>query len=443
MALTITIAASHTFPAGVPVTLAALRKAAVPGIVISGSVAAGDLAAGAVTPAKVTPGAYFYAPATLTGGVYVLTLDPALTAYAAGNVFAFKADAANAGAVDVNVNGLGARDLKRPGGAELGLADIKANQVVECRDNGTYLEVTSLLATREVEYIATDSGTANAYAAAPSPSYASWAAATGKVVAVKIANANTTASTLNLNGLGTQAIKKHGTQALESGDLGVGLIAYFMFDGTNMQLLNPSVRAAARAWCKFGGVATSKTITNTVDTGTERLTVSAHGLTAATSLDNVQLVTVRNSGGALPAGLTVNTAYYAFIVDANTVSLHTSRQGGLDGVSDIVNLTGNGTGTNSLDIVTMTAGYNVAGVMATAAAGSVVGGDYTVVFVTAFTNGEFVLVGSAKSGVGNGLMLAIDESDPGLAGSKRIQVTNDLGTDVNSAECHVVAFGNQ
>jgi hypothetical protein len=92
----------------------------------------------------------------------------------------------------------------------------------------------------------------------------------------------------------------------------------------------------------------SKVISNTVDVVNDRLTVTDHEITPATDLSNVQPVTVSNSGGSLPGGLSGNTTYYAYVVNGNTLSLHTTAQGGLDGVNNRVNLTSNGTNLNTL-----------------------------------------------------------------------------------------------
>ena len=111
MALTITVTANYTFPAGRPITLAALRKAAAPSVSITGSVAAGDLAAGAVTAAKSTPDAYWYGAATGTD-TYAVALSPALTAYANGVRVRVKFANANTSLIPtLNVNSLGAKPI--------------------------------------------------------------------------------------------------------------------------------------------------------------------------------------------------------------------------------------------------------------------------------------------------------------------------------------------
>lgn len=64
--------------------------------------------------------------------------------------------------------------------------------------------------------------------------------ATGMIVAIKLADANSGAATLNLNSVGAAAIKKGlaGDDALDANDLKAGRIGLFAYDGTNMQMLN-------------------------------------------------------------------------------------------------------------------------------------------------------------------------------------------------------------
>ncbi len=82
---------------------------------------------------------------------------------------------------------------------------------------------------------------------------------------------------------------------------------------------------------------------------TDEITVTAHGLTAPTSVDDAVRVMVSNSGGALPAGLVASTSYFYYVrvVDANTLTLHKTATGALTN-SDRVDITDNGTGTQSI-----------------------------------------------------------------------------------------------
>ncbi len=85
---------------------------------------------------------------------------------------------------------------------------------------------------------AADTGAANAYAVAPSPAITAYA--TGQIVTLKPANANTGAATINVNSLGTKNIKLlDGTNPAANALLTAGSYA-LMYDGANFVVLNPS-----------------------------------------------------------------------------------------------------------------------------------------------------------------------------------------------------------
>lgn len=85
---------------------------------------------------------------------------------------------------------------------------------------------------------AVDTGSANAYAIALSPALA--ANVIGMLITFKAANANTGASTLNVNGIGPVAIKKNVSADLAVGDIAAGQLVTVAYDGTNYQLLSKS-----------------------------------------------------------------------------------------------------------------------------------------------------------------------------------------------------------
>lgn len=85
----------------------------------------------------------------------------------------------------------------------------------------------------------TDTGAADAYVATLSPAVTAYVA--GLRVQIKVANANTGASTLNVNGLGVKNIKTlNGLDPL-AGDLIIGMVADLIYDGTNFQILDRNI----------------------------------------------------------------------------------------------------------------------------------------------------------------------------------------------------------
>lgn len=75
-----------------------------------------------------------------------------------------------------------------------------------------------------------------------------------------------------------------------------------------------------------------------VNTGTDEITITGHGL------NRQDIIYLTNSGGALPSGLSANTPYYVIVVDANTIQLATSSSNAASGTPiDITAAAGGGT----------------------------------------------------------------------------------------------------
>lgn len=80
-----------------------------------------------------------------TGTAYTLTYSPAATAYVTGQTYAFIANVANTGAVTLNVNSIGAKNIFKKGSSALVANDIVASQVVEVQYDGTQMQMISPL----------------------------------------------------------------------------------------------------------------------------------------------------------------------------------------------------------------------------------------------------------------------------------------------------------
>ena len=85
---------------------------------------------------------------------------------------------------------------------------------------------------------AVDTGAADAYLIAPNPPITAYTA--GQIFYMKATNANTGASTVNVNNLGIKSITKDGADALIANDILAGQIIALQYDGTNFQLMSPS-----------------------------------------------------------------------------------------------------------------------------------------------------------------------------------------------------------
>ncbi len=112
-------------------------------------------------------------------------------------------------------------------------------------------------------YVA-DTGAANAYAITLVPAITAYK--TGQVFSFKAANANTTASTLAVNGLTATSIKKNSASALIANDILAGQLVMVEYDGTNFQML--SQVGNAQVTPKFGGTGADGALTVTSGTTT-------------------------------------------------------------------------------------------------------------------------------------------------------------------------------
>lgn len=81
-----------------------------------------------------------------------------------------------------------------------------------------------------------DTGTANAYAIAPSPAITAYV--TGQIFSFKALNANTTTSTLNVSALGAKTIKYPGGANLQANSIIAGQLVVVEYDGTNFQMVS-------------------------------------------------------------------------------------------------------------------------------------------------------------------------------------------------------------
>lgn len=97
---------------------------------------------------------------------------------------------------------------------------------------------------------AVDSGAADAYEIAPAPALTAYVA--GQLFRFRAANANTGASTLNVNGIGTRAIVDQDGNALRSGMIGAGAIMSVVYDGAQFVLVSASAGLSDAAYTGIG-----------------------------------------------------------------------------------------------------------------------------------------------------------------------------------------------
>lgn len=188
------------------------------------------------------------------------------------------------------------------------------------------------------DYVA-DTGTANTYAIAPSPAITAYTV--GQIFSFKAVNANTGASTLNVNALGVKTIKKAGGATdLASGDIAAGMVMLVEYDGTNLIMLNPVAPIAA-----------SQTYANS-------LRFAGTGSDSSAILDGTTTVAWASKSGST----------YTMTRDANLVSL--TINGGV--VLETANYKLYGSGTlNNAGTIRNTAANGAVGIVATGGLGGV------------------------------------------------------------------------
>lgn len=129
--------------------------------------------------------------------------------------------------------------------------------------------------------------------------------------------------------------------------------------GSAVVVLRPPAGVVARTltlrgegtgpWRMALGDRSAKTFT--VDNTTEIFTSTAHGYENGDGP-----LKVSNSGGALPTGLLNTTLYYVHVIDADTFTLHLTRQDAIDGlIATAVTVSTNGTGTQTIGGIVATA----------------------------------------------------------------------------------------
>ena len=150
---------------------------------------------------------------------------------------------------------------------------------------------------------ATDTGTANAYVIALTPAITAYAA--GQEITFKAGAASTTASTLNVNTLGTKALKKRNDQDIAAGDIEAGSIVTAVYDGTSFQVTSQLASDNAATADKLS---TARTIASSGDVV---WSVSFDGSAAVTSGATIQPSSVDGSMIALGSDASGDVMYYS------------------------------------------------------------------------------------------------------------------------------------
>jgi len=89
--------------------------------------------------------------------------------------------------------------------------------------------------------------------------------AAGNLFSFVVANTNTGAVTINIDGVGSKSITRTGSTALVAGDMVAGEVVLIEYDGTRFQLLNPNsyTNLLVSGTLNYGGVTLTNAVTGT------------------------------------------------------------------------------------------------------------------------------------------------------------------------------------
>lgn len=260
-------------------------------------------------------------------------------------------------------------------------AEVLAKTATGSTGARLFVNPSTLASTLLSDYKA-DTGSANAYVITPAPAITAYTA--GQVFSFKATNANTTTSTLNVNGLGVKTIKKGaGSTDLASGDIAAGMIVQVEYDGTNFVMLNPVANApTVTLTTDIQIFSTAATANWTKPTGAKWVEVTAIGGGGGGGAGSGGAVTGGGGGGSY--------AYKRFSASAlGTTESYTVGAGGAGGTQAGTN-TGTSGGFSSFGTTVLLKAPGGTGGSAIAGAGGVIG------------NGEITYAGGAGNTSGGG-----------------------------------------
>lgn len=169
--------------------------------------------------------------------------------------------------------------------------------------------------------------------AAPSPGYTTGISApsaysSGQVFRITFTNANTGASTLNVNSIGAKSIVKNGSTALSAGDIGAGSIKVLVYDGTNLQCLDCASSGSSYTFTSSDFNESGQTISLDYTNGQSATSGQKGFLTAADwSTFNAKQSALTNSAGLAAAlsdesgtGTVAFTSYVDAKIDDGTIT---------------------------------------------------------------------------------------------------------------------------
>ena len=270
---------------------------------------------------------------TGSANAQTVSVPASVESYANGQRITFIAGYTNTGAVTLQFNALGAISIvKGPTPSSLQAGDLLAGQLYSCTYYGGsfYLENSPTPADVQrsrAQLVASVAGI-NTITGTTTPALTGYE--TGSVFRFKAASSNTAAATINISALGAKAIQYNGI-ALTGSEIQANQYYELVYDGTQFQLLNPTLVADVYAT----GVAGSDTITATVPavagaytTGMKVWFQAAASNTGATTinLNGLGAKAVQLNGAALAGGEIVSGRWVELVYDGTNFQLSNAAQ---------------------------------------------------------------------------------------------------------------------
>lgn len=301
---------------------------------------------GSASKSAIQNSSYTYAADAQASDAYAITLSPAVTAYVAGQQFTFKANTLNTGAASLNVNGLGAKTIKKNTDQDLATGDIEAGTILLVEYDGTNFQLLSATA------VAPGSGDVVGPASATDSVFAQFNGTTGKLLknstsspssfATSAQGATADAALPKAGGALTGALNEAKGADIASAtttDIGAATGNYVVVTGTTTITGLGTVQAGTRRIVKFSGILIlTHNATSLILPSSANITTAADDTATFISLGSGNWVCTnydRKAGTALVAsGGAVASGTFSVSVSTSMTTLFdlTSLDGDTDGV---------------------------------------------------------------------------------------------------------------
>lgn len=317
---------------------------------------------------------------TVTGiDTLVGTSVPPYTSYVAGMTLSFIPVATNSGAVTIDVDGLGAKNIFVGSATALSSGDLVAGRIAQIEYDGTRFQLSQS------------------------------SIADNSVTTAKIVDLNVTTAKLANNAVTTAKIADLNVTTGKLADNAVTTIKITDANVTTAKIADTNITAAklsgaqsgtapiygARAWVNFNGIPASGTYGRA---GTlVSINMTAHGMTTG---QNANLTFSAGTGGTVASG-----SYIVTVIDANNFTITDSVSGTITGSPSV---------TRNIFI---RASGNVSSITDNGT------GDYTVNFSTAMSDANYAVTANSQtidSGTGFPTVVTVSLTNPPVAAACRV-----------------------